>query len=195
MEEMAKQLTERLAADLDDGFTELVRVHATAVRAFLFRVSGSAAEADDLAQDTFLRAYTALRGYSPERRGALHPRAWLMTIATNVWRNHVRTSVRRPVAVTSSEDACLSWPDGSPGPEERAGTADDRGRLVSALTQLPESPRVAVVLRHVVGLSYGEIAEAQGCPVGTVKAQVSRGIGSLRTLLETEDPPPREVLK
>jgi RNA polymerase sigma-70 factor (ECF subfamily) len=73
MEEMAKQLTERLAADLDDGFTELVRVHATAVRAFLFRVSGSAAEADDLAQDTFLRAYTALRGYSRNAAGHCTP--------------------------------------------------------------------------------------------------------------------------
>ncbi|MFJ4713581.1 RNA polymerase sigma factor [Streptomyces sp. NPDC088785] len=195
MDEMAEQLTERLAMDLDDGFTELVRLHASAVRAFLFRVCGSAAEADDLAQDTFLRAYTALRGYAPERRRALRPRPWLMTIAANVWRNHVRTSVRRPVSVTAVEDACQAWPDGSPGPEERAATTEDRGRLVSALTQLPESPRVAVVLRHVVGMSYGEIAEVQGCPVGTVKAQVSRGIGSLRSLLEVEDPPPKEVLR
>ncbi|MFF9780019.1 RNA polymerase sigma factor [Streptomyces sp. NPDC013978] len=195
MDEMAEQLTERLALDLDDGFTELVRIHATAVRAFLLRVCGSAAEADDLAQDTFLRAYTALQGYPPDRRRALRPRAWLMTIATNVWRNHVRTIVRHPVAATTAEDVCLTRPDESPGPEEQASTADDRGRLVSALTQLPERPRVAVVLRHVVGLSYGEIAEAQGCPVGTVKAQVSRGIGSLRLLLETEDPPSREVLK
>lgn len=195
MDDMAEQVTERLAVDLDDGFTELVRVHATAVRAFLFRVTGSAAEADDLGQDTFLRAYTALRGYSPARRRALRPKAWLMTIAANVWRNHVRTSVRRPVSATPVEDVCQTWPDDRhPGPEERAATADDRRRLVSALTELPENPRVAVVLRHVVGLSYLEIAEAQGCPVGTVKAQVSRGIGSLRQLMEAQ-PPPREVLK
>ncbi|MFD8705588.1 RNA polymerase sigma factor [Kitasatospora sp. NPDC059648] len=195
MDEMAEQLTERLAVDLDDGFTELVRLHASAVRAFLFRVCGSAAEADDLGQDTFLRAYTALQGYSPQRRRDLRPRAWLMTIAANVWRNHVRTSVRRPVAVTAIEDTSQSWPDERPGPEERASTAEDRRRLVSALTQLPEKPRVAVVLRHVVGLSYGEIAEAQGCPVGTVKAQVSRGVDSLRLLLDPEQPPRREVLK
>ncbi|MET9322991.1 RNA polymerase sigma factor [Streptomyces sp. NPDC003038] len=191
---MAEQVTERLAMDLDDGFTELVRVHATAVRAFLFRVTGSATEADDLGQDTFLRAYTALQGYSPQRRRDLRPRAWLMTIAANTWRNHVRTSVRRPVSATAVEDACQAWPDGSPGPEERASTAEDRRRLVAALTELPENPRVAVVLRHVVGLSYVEIAETQGCPVGTVKAQVSRGIGSLRQLMEA-DPPTREVLK
>ncbi|MEU3384198.1 RNA polymerase sigma factor [Streptomyces albidoflavus] len=93
---MAEQVTELLAADLDGGFTELVRVHARSVHAFLYRVSGSAAEADDLGQDTFLRAYTALRGYSPQRRRELRPRAWLMTIAANVRRNHVRSSVRRP---------------------------------------------------------------------------------------------------
>lgn len=196
MDEMAEELTERLAVDLDDGFTELVRIHASAVRGFLFRVCGSASEADDLGQDTFLRAYTALRSYSPERRRDLRPRAWLMTIAANVWRNHVRTNVRRPVSVAAVEDACQIWPDQRPGPEERASTAEDRGRLVTALTELPENPRVAVVLRHVVGLSYGEIAEAQGCPVGTVKAQVSRGIGSLRQLLENkDDPPTREVVK
>ncbi|MFG2877344.1 RNA polymerase sigma factor [Streptomyces sp. NPDC048337] len=195
MDDMAEQVSERLAVDLDDGFTELVRVHATAVRGFLFRVTGSATEADDLGQDTFLRAYTALQGYSPQRRRELRPRAWLMTIAANVWRNHVRTGVRRPVSAAAVEDVCQALPDGSPGPEERAGTAEDRRRLVSALTELPENPRVAVVLRHVVGMSYVEIAEAQGCPVGTVKAQVSRGIGSLRQLMEAKDPPTREVLK
>lgn len=192
---MAEQVSERLAVDLDDGFTELVRVHATAVRGFLFRVTGSSSEADDLGQDTFLRAYTALQDYSPQRRRELRPRAWLMAIAANVWRNHVRTSVRRPVSATTIEDAGRAWPDGRPGPEERAGTSEDRRRLVSALRELPENPRVAVVLRHVVGLSYMEIAEAQGCPVGTVKAQVSRGIGSLRQLMDAKDPPTREVLK
>ncbi|MET9364726.1 RNA polymerase sigma factor [Streptomyces sp. NPDC006632] len=196
MDEMAEQLTERLAVDLDDGFTELVRLHATVVRAFLLRVTGSAAEADDLGQDTFLRAYTALRGYSPERRRALRPRAWLMTIAANTWRNQVRTAVRHPVSAVPVEDSCGAWADARPGPEERASASHDRGCLVSALAELPEKPRVAVVLRHVVGMSYGEIAEAQGCPVGTVKAQVSRGIGSLRLLLEgRDDPPMREVVK
>ncbi|WP_374546202.1 RNA polymerase sigma factor [Streptomyces sp. DH7] len=195
MDDMAEQVTARLAVDLDDGFTELVRVHATAVRAFLLRVTGSATEADDLGQDTFLRAYTALQGYAPQRRRELRPRAWLMTIAANVWRNHVRSSVRRPVSATPVEDVCQTWPDQSPGPDERAGTVFDRNRLVSALAELPENPRVAVVLRHIVGLSYQEIAQAQGCPVGTVKGQVSRGIGSLRQLMATEDPPPREVSK
>jgi RNA polymerase sigma-70 factor (ECF subfamily) len=195
MEDTTEQLTERLASDLDDGFTELVRVHAPAVHAFLFRVSGSATEADDLGQDTFLRAYTALRGYSPDRRRELRPRAWLMMIATNVWRNHVRTNVRHPVSATRAEDACGNWPDASPGPEERAATSADRALLVTALAKLPEKHRVAVVMRHVVGMSYNDMAEAQDCPVGTIKAQVSRGIGALREILTSVTTAHEEVIR
>jgi RNA polymerase sigma-70 factor (ECF subfamily) len=183
MDTVAEQLTDLLAEDLDGGFTELVRVHAKGVHAFLQRMSGSAAEADDLGQDTFLRAYTALRTYPPERRRALSPRAWLMTIAANVWRNHVRDSARRPMSVMRVDDARDGWPDATAGPAERAMNADDRGRLVAALSELPEHHRIPVVLRHVVGMSYAEVAQVQGCPVGTAKAQVSRGMGDLRRLL------------
>ncbi|WP_326690511.1 MULTISPECIES: RNA polymerase sigma factor [unclassified Streptomyces] len=192
-DDVAGQLPDLLATDLDDGFTELVRVHARAVHAFLFRVTGSTAEADDLGQDTFLRAYTALQGYSPQRRRELRPRAWLMTIAANVWRNHVRTSVRRPVSVMQVEDTEDSWSDMRPGPEESAETADDRGRLVVALSKLPENHRIPVVLRHVVGMSYAEVAQVQGCPVGTAKAQVSRGLSGLRRLLAPDAAALREV--
>ncbi|MFJ9416592.1 RNA polymerase sigma factor [Streptomyces sp. NPDC101227] len=193
MDETAEPLCERLATDLDNGFTELVRVHASAVHAFLLRMTGNAAESDDLGQETFLRAYTALQGYSAERRRALRPRAWLMTIAANVWRNHVRSCVRRPVATARVEDACESWPTEGPGPQERMDTAADRALLVAALARLPERAREAVVLRHVVGMSYAEVAEVQRCPVGTVKAQVSRGLGTLRELLEPEVALLREV--
>lgn len=194
MDDKAEQLTDLLAAHLDSGFTELVRVHAGAVHAFLYRVSGSRAEADDLGQDTFLRAYTALQEYTPARRRELHPRAWLMTIAANVWRNHVRTRTRRPVTVgLSVEETMDVWPDHSPGPEERAATAEDRSRLVTALSALPEHHRIPVVLHHVIGMSYTEVAEVQGCAVGTAKAQVSRGLAALRRLLEPEPTALKEV--
>lgn len=186
-EKAEQQLTELLAADLDSGFTELVRVYERAVYALLLRVSGSATEADDLGQDAFLRAYTALQGYAPERRRELKLRAWLMTIAANVWRNHVRTCTRRPApAGVRVEDAVDAWTDGGPGPAERAALAEDRRCLVAALLELPEHHRIAVVLRHVVGMSYAEVADVQGCAVGTVKAQVSRGLKRLRQLLESD---------
>ena len=194
MDATAVRLCERLAKDLDDGFTELVRVHATAVHVFLQRVTGSAVEADDLGQETFLRAYTALQGYSAQRRLELRPRAWLMTIAANVWRNHVRSAVRRPVVVADLEVSGANRADDGPGPQERADNVSDRDMLVAALGRLPERTRAAVVLRHVVGMSYAEVAEVQGCPVGTVKAQASRGIATLRDLLETDTALAREVI-
>ncbi|ASW57371.1 RNA polymerase sigma factor [Plantactinospora sp. KBS50] len=182
-------LTTLLAEDVDAGFTELVRIHASTVHAYLHRVSGSAADADDLGQDTLLRAYTALRTYPPQRRRDLHVRTWLLTIATNVWRNHVRTRTRRPDTVARLDEAAGAWADDAPGPEEHAANAEQRRRLVIALTELPERHRIPVVLRHIVGLSYAEVAQVQGCPVGTAKAQVARGVVSLRSLLGDTDSP------
>lgn len=179
-------LIDLLAADLDDGFTELVRVYAGTVRTFLLRLAASAAEADDLGQETFLRAYAALQGYPPDRRRALQPRAWLMTIAANIWRNHVRTKTRHPLSLTWEDDEPAGWLDHQPGPSEQAENALDRRVLVSVLTRLPERHRMAVVLRHVIGLTYEEAAEVMECPVGTVKAQVSRGLATLRELLDPE---------
>ena len=189
---MAQPLTALLADDLEGGFTELVRVYAGPVHAFLHRVTGSTFDADDLGQETLLRAYSALKGYPPERRRDLQVRTWLLTIATNVWRNHVRTRSRRPDIVYRLDDAPDTWVDGAPGPEEHAANVEQRRRLVAALTELPERHRVPVVLRHIVGLSYAEVAQVQGCPVGTAKAQVARGVSGLRLLLG-DDETPEEV--
>ncbi|MEU2118028.1 sigma-70 family RNA polymerase sigma factor [Streptomyces sp. NPDC016459] len=179
---MPAPLTELLAANLDRGFAELVRTHGGSVYAVLLRLNGSPRDVEDLVQDTFLRAYTALRDYAPERRRALQPRAWLLAIGTNVWRNHVRTLTRRPAAEAGVDVQDLPLADGSPGPEQRAEHAYERGRLVAALAALPEHHRLPVVLRHVGELSYTEIAELLGRPVGTVKAQVSRGLAALRDM-------------
>ncbi|WKD33695.1 RNA polymerase sigma factor [Streptomyces xanthophaeus] len=180
MDETTLPLTELLATDLDDGFTELVRTQAGTVRSVLLRLSGSARDADDLGQETFLRAYSALREYPPERRGQLQPRAWLLTIAANVWRNHVRTLSRRPGVADGIEVTAIEIPDGSPGPEQRALDGARRARLVAALSGLPDHHRLPVVLRHIGELSYQEVAAILDCPVGTVKAQVSRGLATLR---------------
>ncbi|MEU2572915.1 RNA polymerase sigma factor [Streptomyces anulatus] len=180
MDEMPLQVTELLAADLDRGFAELVRSHGGVVYAVLLRLSGGSRDVEDLVQDTFLRAYTALRGYTPERRAALQPRAWLLAIGMNVWRNHVRTLTRRPVAESGVDVAELPLVDGGPGPEQSAEHVMERERLVAALAELPEHYRVPVVLRHIAELSYVEVAGLLECPVGTVKAQVSRGLVALR---------------
>ncbi|WP_189959457.1 RNA polymerase sigma factor [Streptomyces alanosinicus] len=191
MEQKAEHLTDLVARDLDAGFTELVRIHGGAVHSFLHRVCGSRSDADDLGQETFLRAYSALLRYSAQRRRDLRLRAWLMTIAMNVWRNHVRSSHRRPESLLQLDDSDEMCASDRPGPEEFASHADDRRRLIAALAELSEKHRISVVLRHVVGMSYAEVAEVQGCPVGTAKAQVSRAVGELRQLLAAAAVPSR----
>lgn len=85
-----------LAGDLEAGYPAFVRAHADAVYTTALRLSGSRAEADDLAQETFIRAYKALRGFEADRVLALESRAWLLTICLNLWRNALRHAARRP---------------------------------------------------------------------------------------------------
>ena len=172
-------LTERLATDLDDGFESLVGVHADRLFSIALRVLGNRADAEEAAQDAFVRAYRALEGYEPERIRALRLRAWLATIVVNVCRN--RTRVRR-VATTQ-----LAFEPGAEPAADPLARRDLRDTWAALLARLPPAQRTAIVLRHVDGLSYAEMAEALGRPEGTLKAQVHRGLAALReAILATE---------
>ena len=169
-----------LADDLDGGYEAFVRLHATSVYSGALRLSGSRTDADDLTQETFVRAYNSLRRFDAARVRALEARAWLLTITVNLWRNRLRDGARRPRAV--ADHPRRDVPDPAPGPEAAAERGESARALACLLVQLPERERVPVVLRHVVGLSYAEIAATQSCPVGTAKANVSRGMARLRGL-------------
>ena len=168
-----------LAGDLDAGYPAFVRAHAGAVYTTALRLSGSRADADDLAQETFIRAYKALRGFEADRVQALESRAWLLTITLNLYRNALRRAARRPRETGGRH---LDVADGRRGPEAAAESDEDSDLLVELLRELPEHHRVPVVLRHVVGLSYAEMASVLECPVGTAKANVARGLDRLRAL-------------
>lgn len=167
-------LCQRLAADLDDCFPELVESLSADVYSGLRRLAGPS-DAEDLTQETFIRAYRALEGYEPDRIRQLRLRGWIWTIALNLGRNHARDRARRPTPV-ELEDR-LSVEDAEP-PDSQAW---DR-----RLAALPAPQRRAVVLRHVVGLDYDEIASATGRAAGTVKSDVHRGLERLRRLMEEE---------
>lgn len=167
-------LCRRLATDLDAGFPDLVEHLSSDVYSGLRRLAGPS-EAEDLTQETFIRAYRALAGYDPDRIRSLQLRGWIWTIALNLGRNHARDRARRPTPV-ELEDR-LGMEDAEP-PDSRAWD-----RRLSALSS-PQ--RRAVVLRHVVGLDYDEIARATGRAVGTVKSDVHRGLERLRRLMEEE---------
>ncbi len=170
-----------MVADLDSGFADVVRAHERVVYSVALRLSRRPADAEDLAAEVFLRAYQALRGYPGERIASLRLRPWLLTIVRNTARNAVRDAARRPDPPPEFEPAEQLAPGAS---VEQQVESDDAARELGAvLARLPEAQRVAVVLRHVVGLPTSEVAEVLGCPDGTAKSHISRGLHRLRALL------------
>ncbi|MDX2342588.1 MAG: RNA polymerase sigma factor [Acidimicrobiia bacterium] len=176
-------LNRRLASDLDGAFPELV----TEMQGLVFngarRWVPSRQDAEDIAQEVFVKAYKALQGYPSQRVTELRLRPWLFTITINLCRNHARTKSRRPTQTALS------------GVEPLAPTATEQS-AVDAVTidewrvrlgELGTRQRDAIVLRHVVGLPYEEIAEVLGRPAGTVKSDVHRGLERLRSMLATEE--------
>jgi RNA polymerase sigma factor (sigma-70 family) len=173
---------DRLASDRDAGFPLLVAHYQDLVYGIARRSTRRPEDAEDLAQDAFVRAYRALGAYEASRIRELRVGGWLASITLNLARNRAR---RREVP-SSGLEAVVEPPDAAPGPatlvEEREADTVWQRRLEA----LPTRFRRAVELRHVSGLSYPELAEALGRPLGTVKSDVHRGVRLLRQVVEQE---------
>ena len=164
--------------DLDEGFADLVRSYERTIYYVALRVTGSPAEAEDLVSECFLRAFRALRDFPEARVLNLEPRGWLLTILLNTWRNGLRNASRRIGEVAMAE--LPDHPDDDAGVESHVLRRESCAELNRLLAGLPVVQRSAVTLRHVAGLSISEIAVLLGCPEGTVKSHISRGMSSLR---------------
>lgn len=165
-----------LADDRAAGIEALVHAYQHRLYAFALAMSGEPEDAEEVAQDAFVRAYRALGRYSPDRVRALHLSAWLHRIALNVFRNRVR---RRRLRLVPLEPEMAPSP-GAAGPERQALSRIQLRELANLVSGLSEPQRSAVVLRCVQGLTYAEAAELLGQPEGTVKANVHRGLQALR---------------
>ena len=179
-------LVTALAVDLDGTFEALVLAHQDRLFTIAFRVGGDRHDAEELVQDCFVRAYRALATYPPARIRELRLRGWLTTILLNAGRNRAR--VRR---VPTTE---LAFDPGAEPTTDPLTRRDERETWARLLATLSPAQRTAVVLRHVDGLSYAEIAEATGRPEGTVKAHVHRGLAALRTALLAAERRDREEM-
>ncbi len=159
-------------------FKEGVQLAIPALRRYARALTRDADIADDLVQDTLVRA---LRSQHLFHGGEL--RSWLYTILTNLNRNRLRSLARRPpLTVIGDNDA----PDAS-GPE--AGGRD----IERALAELAEEQRTALLLVVLEGLSYREVADVQGVPIGTVMSRVARARLQIRAYLDDERPMLRRV--
>lgn len=174
-------LPERLADDLHGTFPVLVDEYGGAVYTLALRLCGPDA-ADDIAQDTFVRAFAALGRYDAARIRGLALRPWVVTIALNVVRNRARHTARHPQVALADGDVRVV-----PDPDLDMNRTDLRQVLASALLRLPAATRQVVVLRHVLELDTAETATVLDRPVGTVKAQLARGLAALRKYLAGQE--------
>lgn len=167
-------------AEVRAGFDEEALPHLDAVYRFALRLAGSEAEADDLVQETFLRAYRAWDQYT---RGTA-AKSWLFTICRNVFLRRVERGKRHDEIVEENVQRSSEGPDPVNPVWVSVSGVDPEGdffdsivddRIIDAIQELPEEYRTAVVLSDVEGLPYAEIAELMGVPVGTVKSRLFRG--------------------
>ncbi|MEU7230110.1 sigma-70 family RNA polymerase sigma factor [Streptomyces chrestomyceticus] len=158
-----------------------VRATQLDVRRYVTHLSGDAQAADDLVQDTYLRALRSL----PRFEGRSSARTWLLTIARRTVADRLRSMAGRPrLAGTDDWQAAVekAQPRGVPGFDE--GIA-----LTELLSALPAPRREAFVLTQLLGLPYAETAAIAGCPVGTVRSRVARARETLVSLLAEEAEP------
>lgn len=148
-----------------------------ALRRYARALTRDTETADDIVQDTLLRA---LRSEHLFHGGDL--RAWLYTILTNLNRNRLRTLSRRPsISPIKDSDAATNGPE--------SGGRD----ITRALDDLAEEPRAALLLVVLEGLTYREVAEVQGVPIGTVMSRLARARMQIKSFLDGERPPLRRV--
>jgi RNA polymerase sigma-70 factor (ECF subfamily) len=155
---------------------EIARHHGRFLYTVAYRLTGNDADAQDLVQDVLLRVRRGLETYRP---GSLE--GWLSRITTNAFLDEVRRKRRRPtVALPDDPDRVLVGALDADAALASLRLPDD---LQDALRGLPDEFRAAVVLCDVVGLSYEEIADQLGIPVGTVRSRIHRGRAALRGVL------------
>lgn len=171
------------------GFADEALPHLDAVYRFAIRLSGSPDEAEDLVQETFLRAFRSWEQYTP----GTNAKSWLFTICRNVFLRKRERAKRHEEIVTESAtrsgaaSAELVNPVWSPAqtldPEGGFFESIVDGRIIEAIEELPEEYRTAVVLSDIEGLPYAEIARLMDVPVGTVKSRLFRGRRRLQQVL------------
>jgi len=169
------EIKQVLVTNRDLGFTMLVRSYQPGIYSGARRLTHRHEDAEEIAQDTFLRAYRALNGYNDDRIGDLRIRAWLWTIALNLCRDRAGHPKNETGDVPESTHTATDE------------TPIDALSWNRRLARLSVEQRTAVVLRHVADLPIAEIAAITGRPEGTVKADVSRGLDRLRDVLAREE--------
>lgn len=173
-----EQLMARVAREDWGALEALLGRYEAALFGFFHRLGCAPASCEDLVQSVMIRLYEARRGYDASR--PFPP--WLYGIAWNVWNDYRRRHARESshlVSVEAIEDA----PSLTADPLERSQQVEEAERVRRALQRLPEEQRMTLILRHYQGLTYEEIAEALGIPLGTVKWRIHEAMHKVKEWL------------
>ena len=177
-----RDLVRRCLARDDRAYRELVRAYQSPVVNLAWRITGSADDAAEVAQETFIRVLRSLATYDPDRP----LRSWIFKIASNLSLDVIRRRKRRPVSFEdlSDEDGPTIEPaDTGPGPDEGLRLEWAAERFEALVHEMPEHYRAILHLRYREELPYEEIAETLGIPLGTVKVRLHRAHEILRRKL------------
>ena len=174
------ELVERARRGDAAAYESLLRMHEHIAFRTAYAIVGSAADAEECAQDAFVKAYRALGRF---RRGAPF-RPWLLRIVANEARNRRRALGRRTRATERAVVAHAVSGDAAPSPETDVIDGEQREALFAAIDRLRDDERLAVLARYVLGLTDEETAAALGVRRGAVKMRVFRALNHLRGELE-----------
>ena len=191
--EIDQALVERVQKGDKAAFELLVAKYHRKIIRLVSRLVRDAAEVEDVTQEAFIKAYRAL----PQFRGESAFYTWLYRIAVNTAKNHLATQGRRaPTSTEANAEEAETFAEADQlrdinTPESMLMSKQIAQTVNLAMEALPDELRTAITLREIEGLSYEEIAEAMGCPIGTVRSRIFRAreaiASQLRPLLDTPD--------
>lgn len=168
-----------------DAYRVLVERHSRALFRLAFRMTGNQEDAEDVVQESFLRAYKQLGKFDDRATFG----TWLYRIAANCSLDLVRARKRRqenfaPAGDEDAENPVLSLPSGEPTPDRMAMSSEVRRRVLEAMNELSPTERTAFVLRHFEGMRMEEVGRVLDCQPGAAKHSVFRAVQKLRRSLE-----------
>jgi RNA polymerase sigma-70 factor (ECF subfamily) len=178
-------LVDRCLKGDERAFGLLLGRYRRPVYSIIYRMVGNAEEAQDLAQEAFIRAFRNLPSYDRSRTFS----NWLFKIASNLTIDYHRKRKLKTVSLSVGEEdeegRELELRDEAPSALDNILEEEDANRTESLIRSLPESYRIVVLLRHAQDMAYEEIADTLGLPVGTVKARLHRARALLKQKLES----------
>lgn len=191
IDDVDAQLVERAKGGDPKAFEMLVVKYQRRVERLIGRMVRDADLVQDIAQESFIRAYRALGNF----RGDAQFYTWLYKIAVNTAKNHLVSKGRRPPTDDIDASDAVQYDGGTwlrdvDTPEQELARQEIERTVAETVEALPEELRIAITLREVDGLSYEEIAQTMGCPIGTVRSRIFRARDAidqkLRPMMGTE---------